>query len=73
MYEFDRYNKSGTATISSFPGASSQQMFHYLNIHLKSTQIKAAVIHIGTNNIPRDSSQSNVDELLLNIKYLFEK
>ena len=50
MYEFDRYNKSGKATISSFPGASSQQMFHYLNIHLKSTQIKAAVIHIGTNN-----------------------
>ena len=52
----------------SFLGASSHQMLHYLDVHLEGRQINTVVIHVGINDILRDSSQSSIDRLLQNIK-----
>ena len=52
----------------NFPSASSHQMLHYLDVHLEDRQINTVVIHIGINDILRDSSQSSIDVLLQNIK-----
>ena len=52
----------------SFPGASSHQMLHYLDVHLEDRQINKVVIHVGINDILRDRSQSSIDGLLQNIK-----
>ena len=66
MYEFNRLKSK--AKMFSFPGASSHQMLHYLDIHLEDRQINTVVIHVGINDIIRDSSQSSIDGLLQNIK-----
>ena len=68
MYEFNRFIKNSKAKMFSFPGASSHQMLHYLDVHLEDRQINTVVIHIGINDILRDSSQSSIDGLLQNIK-----
>ena len=68
MYEFNRFVKNSKAKMFSFPGASSHQMLHYLDVHLEERQINTVVIHVGINDILRDSSQSSIDGLLQNIK-----
>ena len=52
----------------NFPGASSHQMLHYLDLHLEDREINTVVIHVGINDILKDSNQSSIDGLLQNIK-----
>ena len=72
MCEFNRFIKNSKAKMFSFPGASSHQMLHYLDEHLEDRQINTVVIHVGINDILRDSSQSSIDGLLQNIKNVFK-
>ena len=68
MYEFNRFIKNSKAKMFSFRGASSHQMLNYLDVHLEGRQINTVLIHVGINDILRDSSQSSIDGLLQNIK-----
>ena len=68
MYEFNRFIKNSKAKMFSFPSASSHQMLHYLDVHFEDRQINTVVMHVGINDILRDSSQSSIDGLLQNIK-----
>ena len=68
MYEFNRLIKNSKATMFDFPGAPSHQMLHYLDAQLEHRQINTVVIHVGINDILRDSSESRIDGLLQNIK-----
>ena len=52
----------------SFPGASSHQLLHSLDVHFEDRQINTVVIYVGINDILRDSSQSSIDGLLQNMK-----
>ena len=52
----------------SFPGASFQQMLHYLDVNLEDRQINTVVIYVEINDILRDRSQSSIDGLLQNIQ-----
>ena len=63
MYEFNRFNKNSKTIMFNFPGASFQQMLHYLD-----RQINTVVIYVGINDILRDRSQSSIDGLLQNIQ-----
>ena len=57
--------KNGNARIHSFPGATSHQLLHYLDVNLDK-YTNTVVIHIGINDIL--NSASNVNGLLSNIK-----
>ena len=46
-----------------YPDGSSHQMLHSLDVPLKDRQINTVVIHVGINDILRDSSQSSIDGL----------
>ena len=47
----------------NFPGASSRQLLHYMDIHLERIQVDTAVIHIGVNDLLNYSNQSRIDSL----------
>ena len=68
MYEFNRFLKNSKAKMFSFPGALSHQVLQYLDVHLEERQINTVVIHVGINDILRDSRQSRIDGLFQNIK-----
>ena len=57
--------KNGNARIHSFPGATSHQLLHYLDVNIDK-YTDTVVIHIGINDIL--NSASNVNGLLSNIK-----
>ena len=75
MHKFNRLIKNHKAKMFNFPGASSHQLLHYLDVHLKDKDksINTVIIHIGINGLLTNSSRSGMDNLILNIKKITEK
>ena len=57
----------------NFPGASSHQLLHYVDAHLKDKSIDTVIIHIGINYLLTNSSRSGMDNLIDSIKKVTEK
>ena len=50
MHKFNRLIKNSQAKMFSFPGESSHQLLHYLDVHLRDQSIDTVIIHIGIND-----------------------
>ena len=50
----------------NFPGSSSKQMSHCIDIHLENKSIDTVILHVGVNDLLNGNSQSNVDNLTSN-------
>ena len=48
-------------------------MLHYIDIHLKDKSVDTAILYVAVNDLLNDNSQSNVDNLMLNIHKVIEK
>ena len=70
MYDFNKSIKNRKAKMLNFPGASSRQLLHYMDIHLEGIQVDTVVIHIGVNDLLNYSNQSRTDSLII---CMFEK
>ena len=74
MYEFNRSSKHGNAKLLCFPGAKSHQLLHYIDVNLDGRKPPdSVIIHIGVNDVMYDNSQSNIENLVRNIKKMTEK
>ena len=63
MNDFNKLIKNRKAKTLNFPGASSRQLLHYMDIHLEGIQVDTVKIHIGVNY----SNQSRTDSLMNNV------
>ena len=73
MYNFNKALKNGKAKDLSFPGTTSKQLFQYLHVNLKMYTPETVLIHAGINDVLKDKSQSNTENLVSNIKYMVDK
>ena len=73
MYEFNSLLRNRKAKMLNFPGSSSKQMLHYIDVLLKDKFIDTVLLHVGVNDILNDNSQSNVDNMISNIHKIVEK
>ena len=73
IHKFNRLIKNLKAKMLNFPGASSHQLLHYLDVHLKDKSIDTVIIHIGINDLLTNSSRSGMDNLIYHIKKITEK
>ena len=73
MYKFNSLLRNRKAKMLNFPGYSSKQMLHYIDIHLEDKSIDTVLLHVGVNDLLNDNSQSNVDNLMSNIHKIVEK
>ena len=73
MYEFNSLLRNRKAKMLNFPGSSSKQMLHYIDIHLEDKSIDTVLLHVGVNGLLNDNSKSNVDNLMSNIHKIVEK
>ena len=62
--------RHGHARVHSFPGATSKQLLHYLDVNIEDST-DTVLIHIGVNDILQ--SVSNMDRLLLNVREMVRK
>ena len=73
IYDFNKLIKNRKTKMLNFPGASSRQLLHYMDIYLDAIQVDTVVIHIGVNNLLNYSNQSRIDSLMNNIICNVEK
>ena len=73
MQKFNRLIKNRQAKMFKYPGASSHQLLHYLDVHLMDKSIDTAIIHTGINDLLTDSSRSGIDNRINNIKKITDK
>ena len=59
--------------MSNFPFASSHQLLHYLNVHLRNKFIDTVIIEICINDALTSINRSGIDNLISNIKKIREK
>ena len=72
MYEFNSLLRNSKAKMLNFPGSSSKQMLHYIDIHLEDKSVDTVLLHVVVNDLSNDNSKSNVDNLTSNIHKLVE-
>ena len=70
MKEVNLYINNGNAQICNFPGATSKQLRHYMEVNLDNN-IDSVLIHVGIKNML--NSDSNISRLLVNIKDIVNK
>ena len=73
MQKFNRLIKNCRAKMFNVPVASSHQLLHYLDVHLKDKSTDTVMIHIGINDLLTNSSRSGMDNLISNIEKITEK
>ena len=56
-----------------FPGASSNEILHCIDAHLKEKLIDTVIIHVGVNGLLNRNSQLKVNPLIENIKKITQK
>ena len=64
MYEFNSLLRNRKAKWLNFPGSSSKQMLHYIDIYLEDKSIETVLLNVGVNDLLNDNSKSNVDNLM---------
>ena len=57
----------------NFSGASSSEMLHYIDFHLKEKLIDTAIAHVGVNDLLNENSQFKINQLIENIKKITQK
>ena len=73
MYEFDRALRNHRAKMLNFPGASSSEILHYIDVHLKEKLIDTIIVHVGVNDRLNENSQLKTNQLIGNIKKITQK
>ena len=57
----------------SFPGATSNEILHYLDVHLPNSSADAIILVVGVNDLLEDNSQSKIEHLGKNLRFMVEK
>ena len=57
MQTFNRLMKNRQARMFNFPGVSSHQLLHYLDVPLNGNSFDTLIIHIGINDLLTKSSR----------------
>ena len=64
-YELNSLLRNRKTQTLNFPGSSSKQMLHDVDMHLEDKSINTIILHAGVNDFLNDNSQSNVNNLNL--------
>ena len=57
----------------SFPGATSKEILHYLDVHLTNSSPDAVILHDGVNVLLEDNSKSKIENLEKNVRSVVDK
>ena len=54
---------NGKTKIVSFPGATSKEILHYLDVHQTNFFVHTITLHVGVNDLLENNSQSKIANL----------
>ena len=50
----------GKAKLQCFPGATSNQLLHYLDVNLQDNNTESVILHVGVNDVLQDCTETNI-------------
>ena len=71
--ELNSFIKNGKTKMVSFPGATSKEILHYLDVHLANSSAAAVILHVGVNDLLEDNIQSKIENLGKSLRSMVEK
>ena len=71
--ELNTFIKNGKRKMISFPGATSKDILHYLDVHLTNSSLDIIILHVGVNYLLEDSSKSQTENLEKNLRSMADK
>ena len=51
MGDFNKFVKVGKAKVKCFPGATSNQSLHYLDVNLQDNNTESVILYVGVNDV----------------------
>ena len=51
MGDFNKVVKVGKAKVKCFPGATSNQSLHYLDVNLQDNNTESVMLYVGVNDV----------------------
>ena len=73
MYQLNTALRNRRVKMLNFPGASSNEILHYIDVHLKEKLIDTVIIHVGVNDLLNENSQLKINQLIENIKKITQE
>ena len=71
--ELNSFIERGKTKMGSFPGATSKEILHYLDVHQINSSADVVILYVGVNYLLEDDSQSKIENLGKNLKSMAEK
>ena len=71
--ELNIFIKNGKTKMVSFPGATTIEIVHYLDVHLTNSSPDAVILHVGVNDLLEDNSKSKIENLEKNLRSMVDK
>ena len=68
MRDFNKFVRVEKAKLQCFPGATSNQFLHYLNVNLQDKNTESVILHAGVNNVLQDSTETNINSFFNNVQ-----
>ena len=61
MRDFNKFIKVGKTKLQCFPGATSNQLLHYLYVTFQDNNRESVILHVGVNDSLQDSTETNIN------------
>ena len=63
----------GKAKLQCFPGATSNQLLHYLDVNLHDNNTESVILHVGVNDVLQDCTETNINSFINNFQEMAKK
>ena len=71
--ELNSFITNDKTKMVSFPGTTSEEILHYINVHLTNSSVHNVILHIGVNDLLEDNNRSKMENLGKNLKFMVGK
>ena len=68
MRDFNKFVRVEKAKVQCFPGATSNQLLHYLDVNLQGNNTESLMLHVLVNGVLQDRTETNINSFFKNVQ-----
>ena len=68
MRDFNNFVRVEKAKLQCFPGATSNQLLHYLDVNLQDNNTESLMLHVLVNGVLQDRTETNINSFFKNVQ-----
>ena len=73
MRDFNKFVKVGKGKLRCFPGVTSNQLLHYLDVNLQDNYMESVLLYVGVNDVLQDSTETYINNFFNNVQEMGNK